>query len=141
MHILLLQAAEHEKEAKRLRQEVEAEAREAAKLLPAAGYTRGSSRRSAYDWTIAETDLGFRIYGTLKEHVRLADKQYRETYGYSRINPPDVTRSSVEYMRNRHGILCHGGGGWLILNENQPVSEDEWAAMLAGNIPNDKFWK
>lgn len=130
MHDKLIEATALEARAQALRQEVTTEARNAPRV---------PSDHTAYDWTITETNMGFRMHGCVKEYIKQANKAHMELYGMSQINPADNTRSSVEYMRNKHGILCHGGGGWLILNENQPVTDAEWADMLGGNIP-EKFW-
>lgn len=42
------------------------------------------------------------------------------------------------YYRTDEGILHHGGGGLYVLKTPKLCSDEEWAAIMAGNIP-DKF--
>lgn len=46
-------------------------------------------------------------------------------------------RVSVAYFRVS-GVLLHEGGGWVLLNDQQACSDEEWAAIKEGNIP-EKF--
>ncbi len=39
------------------------------------------------------------------------------------------------YKRTAENILTHTGGGHLVLNDPMLCNDDEWAAILAGNIP------
>jgi len=57
----------------------------------------------------------------------------------SLVNPPKKEKLSVEYYR-KHGLLLHQGGGWLILEDEQPCSDNEWEEIISGNIPK-KFLK
>ena len=59
-----------------------------------------------------------------------------ETFG-SITGNWDKSRQSVRYYR-KYGILLHGGGGWHLLKDEQPCSDEEWTSILAGNIP-EKF--
>ena len=40
----------------------------------------------------------------------------------------DETRHSVTYYR-KHGILFHSSGGHLVLEDEQPCSDEEWEAL------------
>ena len=59
-----------------------------------------------------------------KEHMRF--------YG-SISSPPESGRSSVRYYR-KHGILFHDSGGWLILEDEVPFSDEDWNALKAGKV-------
>jgi hypothetical protein len=39
------------------------------------------------------------------------------------------------YYRTEENILARGGGGWLVLRDPKLCSDEEWAAIAAGNIP------
>lgn len=45
-------------------------------------------------------------------------------------------RNSVTYYRNEYGVLNHNGGGYVLLKDGIPCSDEEWEAIKQGNIPN-----
>ena len=49
----------------------------------------------------------------------------------------DKLRKSVKYFRISD-VLLHKGGGWLLLKDQQPCSDEEWESIKAGDVP-EKF--
>ena len=41
----------------------------------------------------------------------------------------------MTYYRTSENILTHQGGGHMVLNDPMLCNDDEWAAIVAGNIP------
>ena len=63
-------------------------------------------------------------------------EEFMNIFGYVNGNW-DLNRRSVTYFRICN-VLMHEGGGWILLNDKQPCSDEEWKAIKAGNIP-EKF--
>ena len=63
-------------------------------------------------------------------------ERHMRTYG-SLSNAPDEKKRSVRYYR-KHGLLFYDGGGHVTLEAEQPCSDEEWAQLKQGNIP-EKF--
>jgi hypothetical protein len=79
------------------------------------------------------------------EAVRLVDYLLNENEKdahmniFGQINGDWKTqRGSVTYYRNEYGVLNHSGGGYVLLKDGIPCSDDEWEQIKEGNIP-DKF--
>lgn len=51
-----------------------------------------------------------------------------------------ASRGSVGYYRNEYGVLDHDGGGWILMRDGIPCSDEEWEEIKQGRIP-DKFKK
>lgn len=47
----------------------------------------------------------------------------------------DMNWAGMFYYRTDEGILTHEGGGTLVLNDPMLCSDDEWAKIMAGDIP------
>lgn len=62
--------------------------------------------------------------------------RHMKRYG-SISNRPREKEMSVKYYR-KHGLLLCDGGGSGFLEDEQPCSDEEWADMKAGGIP-EKF--
>lgn len=41
---------------------------------------------------------------------------------------------SVGYIRDEEGILSHIGGGYLILEDGVPISQEDWELLKAGDL-------
>lgn len=39
------------------------------------------------------------------------------------------------YFRTDENILTHDGGGWYVLQDPKLCNDEEWAAIVSGNIP------
>lgn len=79
------------------------------------------------------------------ETVRLVDyllnDEERETHMkiFGQINGSwEELRRSCTYYRNEYGVLSHTGGGWILLQDGIPCSDEEWEAIKSGDIP-EKF--
>lgn len=60
-----------------------------------------------------------------------------ETYGKT----PDWRDivSSVKYYRNKHGVLTHGGGGCLVLDEPRPITQADFDQILKSEKINEDW--
>jgi hypothetical protein len=52
----------------------------------------------------------------------------------------EEVRNSVGYLRDEEGVLAHVGGGYLMLLDGQPISQEDWAALKAGDIATIEKW-
>lgn len=88
-----------------------------------------------YNWEpLAAVTEVIRIVGTLTN----ADAKERHMQIYGCISGGwEETRLSVNYYRV-NGVLLHSGGGWLILNDQLPCTDEEWEAIKACKFP-EKF--
>jgi hypothetical protein len=59
--------------------------------------------------------------------------KHLKTFG-SCLNKPTVQIRSVLYFRI-NGVLCREGGGTIIFDDYALCSDEEWAQILEGNIP------
>jgi hypothetical protein len=48
-------------------------------------------------------------------------------------NKPNKEEKSVKYYV-KHGVLLHDGGGYIILEDEQPCSPEEWEQLKLGNF-------
>jgi hypothetical protein len=64
-------------------------------------------------------------------------KDHMNRYG-SISNPPESSKSSVKYYR-MHGLLFYESGGWIMLKDKVPCSEEQWKDLKNGKL--DEFLK
>jgi len=124
-HPKLKQLKEKKQEIKKLEQELYIEQTEDAKTLKAK-----YKRIVIYD----------KDNKTLRIKSILTNKNIFDAHMYcfgSIYNAPKEEKLSVDYYRINK-VLLHKGGGWLSLKDEQPCSDDEWAKIITGDIP-EKF--
>lgn len=123
--------AELNKEIKRVENLAREQSRDELKKVPAT-YT--------YKVTVATMQTG---YFDPVGSIRIIRKQTNRAkwdaivakYGHSVSSLPNAQVQSVAYFLAEGNILTHTGGGYLLLTDPVHITQDEWEAIKAGNIP------
>jgi len=138
-HPLLIEANELIKKARKLEEEVR-ELRLQARSSIESVYDRTVhvkvAEKSGWHSDLEEGTEYIVITSILKNQQEYED--HMKEFG-SLSNPPKEQTSSVKYYRV-HGILLHEGGGYIVLKDKQPCSDEEWEQIKGGHIP-EKFDK
>ncbi len=120
--------------AKRLEREVEVEAVEASKLIPTEySYSVKVDNQKPTKWTKFEGEYII-ITATLSEESQRARFEFLERFGSFRcFFDSEYIKTSVCYYR-KYNMLFHDRGGWNLLLDEQPCSDEEWEELKKGNI-------
>lgn len=120
-------------EMQRLEKELDEEQREASKMLEPQ-YHREAHVKISEGGRHNKIPEGEEYIFFVSNLLNKSDyENHLKIYGSLSGGTPDETTSSVAYYR-KHGILFHDGGGWLILEDEQPCSDAEWESLKTGDI-------
>ena len=104
-----------------------------------------AAKRENWEWRIEEQVRQSFDRETLEG--LLVSKRLREEVlaGWKKNGPATLMGDGEDgkwqrmfYYRTEEGILYHEGGGYLVLKDVQLCSDEQWAELTAGRIP-DKF--